>query len=523
MSYTQAWLEDSRRARGILVIAKAYNVVTTVTDTFYFSTMGFITTDASISFNPIISKSLQLTESITLDGSASISFGDIELNNPNGQFDSWLDSSFYIWVNNSIKVYFGDPTWVCANEAEIITKFDKVFDGVIADVDSRNRTTINIKVRDKLDRLNTALSEDKLGPSGFWSGGQTNQESIKPIVFGDVHNMEPLLINPATLEYMFNNGPAENLIEIRDNGVSVYTFDGVTAGAVVNLSAGTFTLTAAPAGLITASVQGVQRSVNLSTGVAAVGTFSNNIANIIALIVTEYGKTSTSSGKFLGSTELDLTGLAAFASANLQSIGVLIKDRDNLLSIIQGIAASIGAHVTVTRAGLLTLIKLFTNTAAAVSITDSDILEHSLSISNRTEVVATTKVAYAKNWTPQTGIVTDIVQASKEAFGSEWLYQSITDSLVKNRYSLETEPTPKETFLVDTADAIAEAQRLNNLFKVPHTVYKFTGTAKLLSLKLGQGVRLYHNRFGLSAGKAGQVISLSPDWSTSLIDIEVIV
>lgn len=519
MPYSQEWLESPTAIRGVLVEVTVKDVVANSEVTKYLSNIGYLTEDAITSFLPIITGTVQVTESLSIDGSASMSFGDIELVNTNGELDDWLDSTKYIWVNRSIKIYYGDPGWVCANLAAVKSTFELVFDGVVADIDSRAVNTLNIKVRDKLERLNTALTEAKLGSYGIWGSGQTNMDTIIPLVFGEVFNIQPLLIDPSQIEYYVNNGSMEGIIEIRDNGMPIYNIN-VTSGATVNLTTGKFKLTKPLAGVCTLSMQGVKQSINLTTG-ALLATYNNNIANLIALIVTQYGKATTK----LLATELDLTNLSSFATSNTQSVGIIISDRTNVLVACQQLANSIGAQLFMTRKGLLQLLRIGVSTSdSIVTITSSDILFNSLSISNRSLVVSSTTIGYCKNYTVQTPLLTAIPEAAKDMFAKEWYSKTPIDETVRAVYKLSSDPAvQKDTALLVESQAQTEADRLNNFFKVPRTTFTFTGTAKLLSLKLGQSVILTHPRFGLSAGKTGQVIGLTPNWSNSTITIEVLI
>lgn len=981
-SVTQTWLEDPASIRGILVEVTVKDLLgkygTVNTDvTLYLSNIGYTTSTADVSYLPYLTGSLQTTESLSIDGGLSMSFGDIEVSNPNGELDSWLDSTQFIWVNRSIQVYLGDPRWTTTNITDVRTVFEKIFDGVIADIDSGARETLNIKVRDKLERLNTPLTANILGTYGTWASGQTNQDSIRPIVFGEVHNMSPLLINPALLEYMFTdtstvttittitatsatnntiscvstqnfavnnpivftgtgvfgglvagtvyyiktipssttftisstvggstfvlttataysadttttqavtstvitenaisgasvslllrtsnnstydddsssnalavtNNPnanatqssltpftnitsawdtntyplgslsfngtgaylsvganalfafgtgaftceswvyvtdrgtsytvlsngtmnntiemgitaagypyaavgivsgsvgeqgnltltaptgfvmtsvlfgayggisgsspefrkgttagtqaqfetycvgqstatisanniiwgdptpgtaknlavvatygllspnilstgtwhhlalvrsgtgtnqtvlyvngvavrsgtvatnysvsptlyigattgngstklefkgnisnlrilkggaaytaaftpptvpfssqatnpivttttvntitvvvagvldpnlmtgtissttgstAESVIEIRYNGLPAYTNPAIygnnnttrPAGAIVNLDSGKFTLTSQPFGTVTASVQGIKRSVDLATGTLLEGTYTNNIAKIIALIVTEYGNASNR----LSASDLDLTNLLAFATANTAPVGTVILDRTNVLNVCQLIASSAAAQLFFNRKGLLQLLQLGTPTSdTVISITDNDILFHSLSISTRTDVVAATKIGYCKNYTIQNTIAGNVPATAIVTYADEWYTSSVLDSVVKENYKIESTPVQQDTCLITKTAADALALSINNYFKVPRTVYSFVGKSSLFSLKLGQAVTLTHNRFGLSNGKSGQVISLSPDWVAGTINVEVII
>lgn len=528
MSYSQAWLESPSAIRGLLVEVQVYDVVAAANTTFYLSTMGYVTTTADVIYNPILNNGIQLTESLDVTGSsAGLSYGDLEINNPIGEYDNWLDSTKYIWTNKSINIYYGDPSWVCADLTAVRSTFKLIFSGVIADIDSRSRTSINIKLRDKLERLNAPLTEAVLGTTGTWAGGQTNTESIKPLVFGEVFNVEPLLTDPSTFTYMFNNGASELLIEIRDNGVPIYTHNGTTVTLnadvpnVVNLTTSTFVLSRPLAGTCTISVQGINNSINLATGALVTGTYVNNIANLIALIVTQYGKSTT---RFTAA-DLDLTNLSTFQTNNQQKVGVIISDRENVLSICQQLATSIGAQLYVNRLGLLQLLKIGAPTAdTTVAITEDDIIHFSLAISNKVAVAAATSIGYCKNWATQTGLITGIPAQHKAFFAAEWPDPKINaDATTKTNYSLDSLPVQKDTLLITDTDAATEAARLTTYYKTPRIVYKFTGTSRLLSLVLGQAVTLTHNRFNLTDGKTGQVVGLSPDWLNGTVEVEVIV
>lgn len=629
---TQAWLENQTSIRCLLVEITARNILTSTETTFYLSNMGYTTSTADVSYLPYLTGSLQTTESLSIDGALSMSFGDIQVANLNGDLDIWLDSSKYIWVNRAVKVYLGDPRWECTNLASVRTTFEKVFDGIVADVDSSARDSINIKVCDKLQRLNYPLTDNTLGIYGTWAGGQSNQDTIRPLIFGEVNNISPVLVDPSKLEYMFNdtsvgtlvlgtsnttnaitcnstagfvvNKPivftfsttaypstfgnlvsgttyyiksidsannsltisatstgsgtgtgvvltlgtisstatnpvlaeanitnTELLIEIRDNGVPIYTDAAAYTlggtrpqGAAVTLGTGRFTLTSPASGTVTASVQGVKRSVNFtSPGSLVEGTYVNNIANIIALIVTQYGQPN----QRLSFSDIDLTNFSAFSGLNAinnASIGTAILDRTNTLSVCQEIAKSASAQLFFNRSGLLQLLQVGVNTSdASMSITDDNILHHSLRVSNRTPVIASTKVGYCQNYTPQTALASSIPGTANTMFADPWYSNTVIDTAIQSLYKLTTAPVQQDTKLIAGSDCVALATYLNNYFKVPHTVYSFTGTAKLMYLKLGQGVTLNHNRFGLNAGKSGQVITLAPDWANGTVNVEVII
>lgn len=528
MSYSQTWLEDTSSIRGILVEVSISTGGGSAL-LLYLSSMPYITTSADVTFDPVIANSVQFGETLSLDGSASISYGDIEVYNHNGVYDSWLDPSQYNWVNGTVKVYYGDPKWVCANLAAVRTTFKLVFEGSIEDIDSKSRSYLNIKLRDKAERLNTAITEQTVGIRAEWPdpATQPNIDQVVPLVFGEVFNYEPVLLDPNNLVYQFNQGASERLIEVRDNGVPVYTdYDSgtdLTDGLVsLNLTTSTFQLRYQPAGTITVSVQGVKQSVNLSTG-ALEATYSNNIAKIIALIVTQYGLST----RRLSASELDLANFSAFSTAVTYPVGYLVTDRENVLDVCQMIAGSVGAQLYLNRDGKLQILRAGVTTGdTSVTITDNDILFDSLEMSEKVPVVASVNLNYAKNWSVQSNLQTGIPDAAKKSFSTEWYNAIYTDGTAQSKYKLEKVTNPKDTALITRAAAEAEATRLVNYYKQPRIKYKFTGTASLISLKLGQPVVLLHSRFGLynsGSGKSGQVVGLSVDWLKGTVEVEVLV
>lgn len=525
MAMSQAWYDSTSASRCIIAKVGVYStgVAESVGEKVkYFSNRGYNTSTADILIDPSLTGTVKFAESISADGGVSISYGDLEIDNTDGSKDLYLDIDSYVWVNRSIQLYYGDPTQIVSDAAGIASTFDLIFDGVIVDIGSRNRNSVNIRVRDKMERLNAPISENTLGTYGTWGAGvgQTNQASVLPLIFGEPHNVQPLLIDPSILEYQINDGAIEQLTEIRDNGVPIYTVSILTSGATVNLTTGKFQLNQPLVGDCTVSVQGAKASIDLNTGTLS-STYNNNIASLVALIVTQYGPTSSK----LSASELDLANLLAFSTSNIQYVGLAILDRQNILAVCQELASSVGAQLYFTRQGKLQLLQYGIPTSdTLVNITNSDIIANSLSISNRSSIIAAKKLGYCKNWYIQNNLGTATPVQHKFWFGEDyWLKTSEDTAGNKTVYKLNLEPIQKNTLLIDGTQTATEADRLNNYFGNIKTTYRFTGTSRLLTLKLGQSVNITNGRFGLQSGKTGQVVALEPNWSTGLIDIEVVI
>lgn len=481
-----AWVASSDALRCVLVEATAR--VAGVETVHYLASRHYITgpadTPASTAYLPVVGGSVSITEQLPVSGGASMGFGDIEIVNA-GDLDGWLG---YVWSNRPIKVYFGDARWPRAD-------FRLVFDGTIDDLGSRARNTLNLKARDKLQRLNTPMTSNKLG------GSTANKERLRPLCFGECHNIEPLLIDPATLTYQIHDGPIEAIIEVRDNGVPV--------AFTPSLAAGIFTLAANPAGVITCSAQGSK----------AGGTYRNTIAALVQHIVTSYGKPAD---RFTAG-DLDAANFSAFATANPQPVGLYLAERTNVLDACAQLAGSVGAQLVMSRQGTLRLLRIALPAAGTPTAIGPEQMElHTLRIASRPAVQAAVKLAYCRNYTPQTGLQTGIPEAHKKLFADEWLTASASDSAVATAYRLDVELDPAQTALLVESDAQAEAARRLALWSQQRTVFGYTGLPELLTAELGAAQTLTNPRFGLQAGTTGQIVALSADWMRGRVNVEVL-
>ncbi len=481
-----AWLKAPSSIRTILVEATVR--IGAAETTLYLSNRNYVDGIANLAYTPCLTGGVSFNESLNFSGAPSISYGDIDIDNSGGARDAWLD---YIWDNRAVTVYMGDPTWVKAD-------FRIIFSGIVGSLNPKSSTQLGLRLLDKLQRLNVPLTETVLG------GSTDQKDRLVPILLGEAHNIEPLLENPATLVYRFNQTAANGIIEVRDSGAPITTFTDDSGN-------GKFTLTAAPVGQITLSAQGVKPS----------GTYSNNIATLIRHIVTSYGPVATR----LTTADLDLTSLTAFAAANTQPVGYYATDRENMLNICQALAASVGAQVVSTTLGKLRLVKLALPAAGTpIVVTPSDMESRSLVISDRPSVAASCNLGYCKNWTVQSsGLATGLPARSASSFATEFLTTVSTDTTAAANYKLDAQPVQENTYLLVEAHAIAEAARRKSLWSTQRHVYTAKYFSHLMLTELGDTVSITHPRFGLSSGKTGLVVSIARDWFAGRISIGVLI
>jgi hypothetical protein len=474
------WLADPLAIRCVLVEA----VVNSggIEQTRYLSNLGYVCSNPQnptvlLDYEALIVGGCEIEETLNLDGGFSFTIGDVEINNTGGERDSWLSD---IWRNRSLLMYVGDVRWPR-------TDFRLVFRGIIADIGSRSRNVLNLTMRDNLQRLNTAITEAKLGGDGNLA------DKLLPLCFGEVHNIEPVLVDKALLKYQVHQGIIESIIEVRDNGIPVT--------AQSTLTDGKFTLAKAPYGQLTCSVQG-----------DATGGYTNQVAPLIQRIITSYGPYDTR----FAPTEVDTTSFNTFTFVNPQAVGVYITDRANILEVCNALASSIGAQLTCTPTGLARLIKieLPVSGKSPTLVNGSNIKEKTLQLVERVPVKGSVKLGYCKNWTVQDGMQSGVVTDHKAMYAEEWLTTTLQNSAVLNAYKITGEPEQEDTLLLTKAHADAETSRRLTLWKTPRAVYQYEGFPELMLEELGGAQSISNGRFGFGLPTDAQIIGVKRNWLT---------
>jgi hypothetical protein len=502
LAQLKTWLQSSTSTRVVLVEVQSIPELVTgsnPTGSIYLSNRPYADSANGRLYTACISGGVTFTESISLGGGApSIGYGDIEIENvPTtdvGPRDTWLT---YTWGNKPVKVLIGDVTWTRAD-------FYDIFTGLIKDISSKSRITLNLILTDNMQRLNVAVSNLLL--TNFF-----NSNLSIPLTFGECFNVTPLLINPGTLEYKVHTGQIAEIIEVRDNGAPLsFVANSLQA---TNLTAGTFTLARTPIGTVTCTVRGAAPS----------GTHRQYIAETIRHILTGYGN------QLSDATYIDSTNFTSFDStAGTQArCGVFLNQRENVLEVCNRLANSIGAYLIVGLDGKFRLKQVQAVTAGTGThkLGAVDMEQKTLAIREKVDVRGAVKLAYCKNWTVQSsGLAAGVVQQSATIFARDYYFVNSKDDAVLSNYTQSSEPPPTETLLIEKATAQAECNRLLAMYKTPRFVYSATYYSHLLPVELGDTVDLIHPRFGLSgSGKSGTIVEINRDWLKGRVTLGILI
>jgi len=321
------WLENERALRVVLIETQCIEPITGNTEFIYFASSGFVTKHedgAPVFYAPLMRGGLEFAQTIDLDLSGSYSYGDIELDNATGELDWMFDR---VWLFKEFKAYVGDASWPRRD-------FRQIFDGTIEDVDSSQRDTVNVRIRDKLYRLDMPLHDLKMGGVG------ANADRLQPVTFGECHNITPVLKDATQLIYEYHARVGETVIEVRDNGIPVLC--DILTGAPAS-----FKLKKQPYGRITCSVQGDR--------IPSLDGYANTVSTIVRRLITEWG---TETDNRFKSTDIDIDNFTVFHLTNKAPVGLYQTERMTVLAACQEVAASIGARLTMTALGKARLVKL---------------------------------------------------------------------------------------------------------------------------------------------------------------------
>jgi hypothetical protein len=484
-----AWLNTPGHIKCIL--ADITEIGNAPVSNFFLSNMAYFS--GTQEYNAGITGGLSFSESLDVEGQASLSFGSLEFVNTAGIHDNYLT---YVWNKRPIKIYIGDPSW-SKND------FVLIFDGLIQEITAPNENTLSFSLFDKLQRLNDPISERTLANTDY---SENIANTILPLLFGEAFNLQPLLVDNGSTSglgqvYMVHDGAINGLIEVRDNGVPITV--------IPSDSDGTFTLLTKPFGTITCSAQGKIP-------------YANTVVGIISQIVTEYG---TVENRF-SPNELSFDDFT-----NTSPVGIYCSERTNILDACNQLAKSLNANLIcpsiVVANGIVTTsklrlieIKVPTGTPKYY-LDDNNMVINSLSISQMFPVKPSIKLEYCKNYTVQTTVADGVNPISK--FDQVWLYSNKVNAEKKTLYRDSGNVAEEETLLLTTDSAETEAIKRLAMWQEQRYVINADYLPHLMFVQLGDIVQITSARFGLSDGKLGLVYSVTRNWTTGLVNIGVLV
>lgn len=459
----------------------------------YLSNEGFTTeptdTPSSQHFLAQVDNPLSFETSILSNGEfggGNQSFGAIYIANGNGELD-YLENLY--WSSRRVVVKAGIKGFPYAG-------YSIVFDGVANDELEGNDDGFVLTIRDNRSKTdNYVFSANYLGTGGA-EGGADLANKPKPMSFGSLFNIEPILVDSFNLVYQFHDGSALAVDKLRDAGIELIN-DGdvaniITAPApaaghyITQLSGGYIKLGATPAGRITADVRGDNA-----------GGFVSAAPHIVERIVkTRLGIHS------LSDSEVDSGALNILAEVTPGATGVFITEPIAASQVVDQLIFPLGAYWTFSRIGLLTVGEIKAPTDSTDDLNLDNIEQEGMSLESNVAPAWRISVGYKPSWTLQgadelAGATTD---ETRDFVSQAFRYVTFEDTAIRAK-NIDSRERVINTYLTTKDDADALLARLVQIYSVRRKVYEVTTYRTIFRVSLGDAVNLTYDRFGLNSGK----------------------
>jgi hypothetical protein len=395
--------------------------------------------------------------------------------------------------------------------AEIGT-FANTSDGTFDVVASTTSTVIRVEIND-ITSVNPGFDDVSVrliqtGPEG----GENVEGKRKPLTFGLVSGVPPVLIDPALLIYHVhdldeNDDFVCEIVSVYDRGVALSMLPPVAAYA--DLEAASLS-----AGEAIASQDGYFR-------------IGGDLAGTIFATVHTYidGADEPATGDVVRAVlarQGDLVEAIDHASFDVLSsipqpahIGVHIGPGDAISAadLIGNLMMGIGGWGGFNRQGRFA-IGVFTAPAgspvAYFSRVGGDIvdLDWERLPAGIWPPPWRWRVAYQRNYTVFTDFSGAVPNAERVFYAEPYrLIEAANSDILADHISAK-DPPPVEAYYTDLGRASDEADRLLALYSSGYKLYRFTVSRRALTLKIGDEINVTWPRFGLDAGKNLRIVSI---------------
>lgn len=402
----------------------------------------------------------------------SASFGVLKVLIGDRDHDEILD---YVWDGRSVRVLMGAEGFDYAD-------FQPVFVGTAQDIEFDERY-LTIILRDKSELLSVPIQETLYAGTGGLEGGSDLENQPKPLCYGRVQNIQPVLVDRANLIYQIHDGAIQSVDGVFD-GANALTFaadvaditaTSVTAGQYkTQLSGGYIKLGAEPAKALTVDAHGDNARSYVETA-----------ADVAQRIVTNHTTLTTA--------DINLQSVSDTNTANSAPVG-WYGNSGTVAEVIGQVLESIGGSYTFNRAGELVLgVFAFASPVGTVNAADIISLQRV-----RTPIPTWRRqIGYGKSWLVQgqTDVVAAATDARKDFVSQEYRYAIDEDSAIKTRRAL-ARVAVVDTLLETGAAAATEATRQQGLFGVDRNVYRVVAKRQQFKYRVGQTLTIDYGRFG---------------------------
>jgi hypothetical protein len=431
--------------------------------TVYFGNYPYISRPGDTNPNRPYDDTLQDAVDIETRIDGAFTLGEVAVVN-DGRHDDWVT---YDWHGYPIRFLMGEPGWSLDDFRLVALATNGGLDGI-------ERGLLRFAIYDA-----KAIFAQPLQTTLLADGNPV------PVAVGKPFNISPRLISVPDDEYQVHEG-AIVAVTPRDNGADVASAD--------NLAGGTFELSAAPQGTVTADVE-----TSLTTPTA-----------IIAWVCDRYGVAVD------GDTLDDLP---------TYDIGLYYDSQATGADVLTHVCQSIGGYWLRGADGEVEVYILDEPAETADIELDyqTEIAEGGLRLVAMEEPVKTLTLNYKRNWAPQArdslaGSVITGSPAFADELTKEWRQIAITNSVADHPLAQDA---VMDTYLVDSLDAYAEANRVAGLRAVRRERWEVECFLAQAAAQVGKTVKITYPAWGFESGRNARIVAVSRQLSRGRVTLEV--
>ena len=463
---------------------------------WYFSTSGY--TSQSGDTPPYRHMPGRLTQPITWAITLSTAGGVVEgLQRQSGTVrvtnrDGALDPILTQWgtVGHRVTCRLGQLGWSYAS-------FGTVFSGRIEAVEANADDELEIRVGDVLSALDAPIQSNFYTGAGGVEGGDDLAGKPKPLAYGEIDNVPAVLVDAATLTYQVHDGPIDGIRGVFDDGVALTVAAGSPAAAGEYLSDdvnGTFTLGAAPAGIVT---------VDLGGDASAPG-HVNTTADLVRRILFRHAG--------LDESDLDSASFSALTAAQPAVVGLYLATTPiDISTVVDRLLSGVSAWGGFDRLGKFRVGRL-DEPSGAIAAVFSDVEIESLArrVMNPQPFWRTT-VGYLKCWSVNTAPAASTNPVRRDFLSQEYREAIANDATIQTAYPAAVDAPILASTMISPTDAQTEAARLLALYGLPRVIVEIVVSRSAWALSLGDVVQITYQRYGLESGQVGSVVGIVED------------
>ncbi|MBX3579925.1 MAG: hypothetical protein KF723_22205 [Rhizobiaceae bacterium] len=343
-------------------------------------------------------------------------------------------------------------------------------------------------------------------------GGPDVEGKRKPLTFGQVAGVPPVLVDPALLIYQVHDhddadGFVAETVAVYDRGVALtmlatvdeYTdLEGasISSGQAMSSRDGYFRIGGALAGVVFATVQSYLSGAAPAT------------VDVVEAILSRHG--------ILAEDEIDRASFDALeADPEPSFIGVHVsaEDSSTVADFITSIMSGIGGWAAFTRQGQFTLGVLSAPSGtpvARLARDEGDIID--MTRETMPDGIWPPpwrwRVAYRHNYTVFTDFAGSVPSAERLFYAEPYRLVEASNSVILDTHPSGKDTPPVEAFYDDLGRAQSEADRLLDLYTSGYRLHRATIGRRGLGLKLGEEITITFPRYGFDAGRDVVIVTI---------------